>query len=210
MLLRCKMTLGRSTQGNRVWNIKCTVNLRKVHSLISSNFHEIKLSIFFLFLLFDSSLSSFLFFLFFICKSILANYVNVASQRETRPICGNSHFSCKRLTNPSPVVELLTGTAFHRSKICSRNADCILSLSSHEYFWYFELLVIRKIIYTITNVIVYIISTNLRETIGINFMRFYSLLNSMSFPICVEFFWFEREMVSQDVKDSPNSITSLY
>lgn len=200
MLLRCKMTLGRSTQGNRVWNIKCTVNLRKVHSLISSNFHEIKLSIFFssfssipLFLL------SYFFFFFFICKSTLANYVNVASQRETRPICGNPHFSCERLTNPSPVVELLTGTAFHRSKICSRNTDCILSLSSHEYFWYFEL----------TNVIVYIISTNLRETIGINFMRLYILLNSMSFPICVEFLWFEREMVSQDVKDSPNSITFL-
>lgn len=193
MLLRCKMTLGRSTQGNRVWNIKCIVNLRKVHSLISSNFHEIKLSIFFLFLLFDFSLSPFLFFLFFICKSTLANYVNVASQRETRPICGNPHFSCEWLTDPSPVVELLTGTAFYRSKICSRNTNCILSLSFYEYFWYFELLVIRKIICTIT--------LNFRGTIGINFMRFYILLNSISFPICVEFLWFEREMVSQDVKD---------
>lgn len=54
------------------------------------------------------------------------------------------------------------------------------------------------------------ITSNLRETIVINFMRFYILLNSMSFPICVEFLWFEREMVSQDVvKDSPNSITFL-
>lgn len=206
MLLRCKMTLGRSTQGNSVWNIKCTVNLRKVHSLISSNFHEIKLSIFFLFLLFDSSLSPFLFFLFFICKSTLANYVNVASQRETRPICGNPHFSCERLTNPSPVVELLTGTAFHRSKICSRNADCILSLLSrvlliHQTFGYS-----KNYIHDYQrnrN------STNFRETIGINFMLFYILLNSMSVPICVEFLWFEREMVSQDVKDTPNSITFL-
>lgn len=144
MLLRCKMTLGRSTQGNRMWNIKCTVNLRKVHSLISSNFHEIKLSIFFLFLLIDSSLSPFLFFLFFYLQKHLGELCKCSQSARDATDLRKSSFFVRTThgihppsSNCSPVRRFIVLKSVHETRIVFYLSPFTSTFDTSN-FWLFE------------------------------------------------------------------------